>query len=298
MPRSNYDKGFIDGVSIKNIPIEITQSYNSNVYWVNSVIGSNSNKGTLKYPVASLAYAISLCTANNGDIIFVAEGHSEDVIAAGGINLNIAGVTIIFLGNGAKRATINFKTAITASITITAENIALINPRFTAGIDNLSNPISITAADCKIINGSWYDGTAIDTSECIVASTLASRLYIDGWKYYAGTETGSPKKTQIKLTGVSNPTLMNIDIAGNFIVANINNPTTACTNMRLENVILKNTNATPYPGIVFQAACTGQAKNVDIRIASGGTFISTLADINFDDNCRGYAAAGYGANFT
>jgi hypothetical protein len=68
--------------------------------------------------------------------------------------------------------------------------------------------------------------------------------------------------------------------------------------MRLENVILKNSNATPKPGIVFQAACTGQAKNVDIRIASGGTFISSLANINFDDNCRGYAAAGYGANFT
>jgi hypothetical protein len=298
MPRSNYDKGFIDGVSIKNIPIEITQSYLSNVFWVDSVTGSNSNRGTLKYPVSTLAFAISLCKENNGDLIFVAEGHSEDIIVAGGINLNKSGVTIVFLGNGSKRGTINFKTAVTSSMTMTAANTVLVNPRFTAGIDALTSPISITAADCSIINGTWGDGTAIDTTDCIVATTAAARLTIDGWKYYAGTETGTQKNSQIKLTAVDNPVLSNIDIAGNFLVANINNATTACTNMRLENVILKNSNATPKPGIVFQAACTGQAKNVDIRIASGGTFISSLANINFDDNCRGYAAAGYGANFT
>ena len=289
---SNYDKGFIDGVSIKNIPIVITQSYLSNVYWVDSVTGSNSNRGTLKYPVASLAYAIGLCTANNGDIIFVAEGHSEDVVAAAGINLNISGVTIIFLGNGAKRGTINFSTLVTASMTLTAANTTIVGARFTASIDALTGPIAISAADCQLINCSWYDGTTIDTSDCVVATTAASRLLIDGWNYYPGNEAGTQKNSQFKLTAISAPVLRNINIRGNFLVGNINNATTACTDMSLQNIVLKNSNATPKPGMVLQAACTGMAKNIDVRIVSGTSFVSSVAAVNWDNSCLGYHTDG------
>jgi len=288
---SNYDTGFPQGLTIRNIPIEIAQNGNSNVFWVNSVVGSNGNQGNFLHPYASLAYAITQCTANQGDRIFVAAGHSENVVAAAGILLNIAGVTIEFLGEGSNRGVINFTTLVSASLSITAANVTLINPRFVAGIDALTGPISITAANCAIINGSWYDAPAMATSDCIVATTAATGLTIDGWKYYAST-TGTQKNSNIKLTAVADAVLQNIDIAGDFLVANINNATTECTGLRLQNVYLNSLNATPKPAIVLQANTTGMAKNVDLRIASGTTFVSSVAKMNWDLECLGYHADG------
>jgi hypothetical protein len=288
---SNYDTGFMNGVTIRNLPIEIAQNGNSNVFWVSSTAGSDGNQGNFLHPYATLAYAITQCSTK-GDRIFVAAGHVESVKSAAALLLNVAGVTIQFLGEGSSRGTINFSTVVGASMSITAANVTLINPRFTAGIDALTGPISITAANCTIINGTYVDGTAIDTTDCIVASTAATGLGIYGWRYVEGTGAGTQKNSNIKLTAVANVTLKNIDISGNFLVGNINNATTACTQMRLGTVFVQNTNATPKPGIVLQAASTGMAKSVDVRIASGSTFVSSLAALNWDAACLGYKAGG------
>jgi hypothetical protein len=255
MPVSNYDTGFEYGLTVRNIPIEIAQNGDSKTFWVNSIVGHDvSLYGNFLHPYASLAYAISKCSGN-GDRIYVAAGHVENVIAAGGLNLNVPGVTIEFLGEGSLRGTINFSTIVGASMTMTAAGVTLINPRFTAGIDALTGPISITAADCNIINGEWFDGTLIDTTNCIVATTAATRLGIYGWKYFSGSETGTQKQSNISLVAVSGIILKNIDIRGNFSVACINNATTACPAMTLTNVLCKNTNATPYAALVLQTAC-------------------------------------------
>jgi hypothetical protein len=177
-------------------------------------------------------------------------------------------------------------------MTITAANVTLINPMFTASIDALTGPISIAAAYCTILNGTYCDGTAINTSDCIVATTAATGLTINGWKYVVGSETGTQKNSNIKLTAVANPTLKNIDIAGNFLVGNINNATTACTGIKLSDTFLQNTNATPKPGMVLQAATTGMAKNVDIRIVSATAFVSSVAKMNWDGKCLGYHTDG------
>lgn len=288
---SNYDTGFPQGLTIRNIPVEIAQNGNSNIFWVNSAVGSNGNQGNFLHPFATLAYAITRCTANQGDIIYIAAGHSEDIIAASGILLNIAGVTIKFLGEGSNRGTINFTTIVSASLSITAANVTLINPRFVAGFDALTAPISITASNCSIINGSWYDTPAMAATDCIVATTAATGLTIKGWKYYAST-TGTQKKSNIKLTAVSNVVLQDIDINGDFLFANINNATTECTDLRLQNLYLKNSNVTPEPVIILQANTTGMAKNVDLRIVSGTTFVSNVAKMNWDAQCLGYHADG------
>jgi hypothetical protein len=292
MTVSNYDFGFPNGVAIRNLPIEPLLNPIAKVFWVDSINGSDGNSGNFHYPFATINYAVTQCTNGNGDRIFVAAGHIEDVASAGALAINKTGVIIEFLGEGSLRGTINFKTLVTASMTITAANVTLINPRFTAAIDALTGPISITAANCSIINGLYYDGTAIDTTNCIVATTAATGLTISGWRYVVGTGAGTQKNSNIKLTAVANPTLKNIDISGNFLVANINNATTECTGMRLQDVFVANSNATPKPGIVLRANATGMAKNVDVRIASGTTFVSSVAKVNWDAQCLGYNTDG------
>jgi hypothetical protein len=292
MTVSNYDFGFPNGVAIRNLPIEPLLNPIAKVFWVDSVNGSDGNVGNFGYPFATINYAVSRCTSGNGDRIFVAAGHVENVVSASGLAINKTGVIIEFLGEGSLRGTINFKTSVSASMTVTAANVTLINPRFTAGIDGLTGPISLTGNYISILNGSYYDAPGIDTIDCIVAPTAETGLTIDGWKYVPDNEAGAQKHSNIKLVGSDEVTLRNIEIVGNFDVAPINNATTKCTNLQLNSVYVNNLNVTPHPGILLQATTTGMAKNVDVRIASGTTFVSSVAKLNWDGKCLGYHADG------
>lgn len=291
MPYSHYPHGFSHGVSIKNVPVDITASSSANVFWVNSETGSNQNRGTFLRPFATLAYAISQCTNSQGDKIYVSAGHVETVDSASAVTVNVAGITIEFLGEGANRATLNFTTSIAASIVISASNVTIINPYCVCNKDALTSPITITGSNCKIVNGEWHDRAGLAATNVIVASSAATALKIYGWKFYAST-TGTQKLTHIQANGIADLELKDIEIFGDFATGNINNVGTALTNLILDGVKLKNTNATPKPGMVIQAATTGQAKNVDIRIASGTTYVSSVAAINWDYNCLGYNADG------
>lgn len=63
MPYSNYPHGFSHGVTMRNIPVDLSINPKANIFWVDSNNGSDSNKGTFTFPFASLDYAISQCTA-------------------------------------------------------------------------------------------------------------------------------------------------------------------------------------------------------------------------------------------
>ena len=77
-------------------------------------------------PFATLDYAIGQCTANNGDVIICKAGHTESVAAAADLVFDVAGVTVIFQGNGTNRATIDFGTDAAADMDVTAANVTLI----------------------------------------------------------------------------------------------------------------------------------------------------------------------------
>ena len=132
MPISNYPNGFPGGVSIRGVPI--AQTHPGKVFWVSNVTtgllpgqrgGSNGNKGTFNDPFSTLAYAISRCVANRGDIIFIKPGHAESIASATALPFDIAGVAIVGLGIGANRPTFTFTTANTAKIPVSAANISV-----------------------------------------------------------------------------------------------------------------------------------------------------------------------------
>ena len=50
--------------------------------------------------MTTLDAAVALCAANNGDTIFVAPGHAENLAAANAVDLDIAGITVEGIGNG------------------------------------------------------------------------------------------------------------------------------------------------------------------------------------------------------
>ena len=280
MPISNYPNGFNNGVAIRNMPV--LNSYSGNVYWVDSVNGSNQYRGTFARPWASLAYAYSSDKITSGDIVVLKAGHVETISAAAGVAADIAGTAVLFLGEGSARAQIQFGTATGADIDISAANITFVNPLFVAAIDALTGPIDVNAADFTIVNGEYRDAASIDTTDALVADANADRLTITGWKYVRGDEGGTQKQSNIQIAAASDVRLSNIDIVGDFATGAIENGT-AWVDAGLENIVINNTNASPTVAVLMQATSSGWFRNSSLRVASGTTYVTATTDMQYDN---------------
>lgn len=149
-----------------------------NVFYVHSVSGSDSDSGTAPVSAkATLAAAIALCTANNGDVIFVLPGHTEAVTVSS-LNLNVAGVTIIGLGSGSLKPTFTFADT-DSRINVSKANGVWQNVRLTAAVgDVVTAFLHATAAQ----NSKYIDieFTASSTFNFINQYTLGAANISDG----------------------------------------------------------------------------------------------------------------------
>lgn len=231
MPISNFPGGFAHGVNIRGMPL--LNSYAGSVFWVDSGAGSDGNKGTFDRPFATLDYAVGRCKANNGDVIMIKPGHSETISSAGALDLDVAGITIIGLGSGADRPTFTFDSAITADMDVDAANITVANCLFVNGIDNLTAPIDVNAADFSFIDCETRDNnSSFHCDDFILTDDNADRLYIDGWVHRAnGGKAGA--QTAISIVGGDDHVIIPRVIDGAFATACIENVTTACDTLQV-----------------------------------------------------------------
>ena len=148
---NNFQTAFTDSLTVRGIPL--SQAYPGEVFWVNnsSVLsdggspGSDGNVGSYKQPFSTIDYAIGRTVASRGDIIAVMPGYTENVTAAGGIAMDVAGTAIVGLGMGTLRPQLSL-TAAAGSIIISAANTALIGVDMIATFADVTNAISIEAA--------------------------------------------------------------------------------------------------------------------------------------------------------
>jgi len=156
MPNSNYPNGFNNGLTVLGLPIQ--NMIAGNVFWVNSATGADSlgQSGSRDNPYATIGFVIeqNLVTATNGDVIMVAPNHSE-AIAAGGITMDIAGVTILGLGEGNQTPQITFTDA-TSTWLITAIDCVVRNIVCIADANTTTAAFIIGAA------GTTITGTVLD----------------------------------------------------------------------------------------------------------------------------------------
>ncbi len=272
-----------------------TDVVTGNRFYVDSgaVNASDGNNGLRPgTPFATADAAVGACTALNGDFIYLMPGHVETVTAAGGLTLDIAGITIVFLGEGASRAQVTFTTAVGSDMDVGAEGITLYNPRFVAGIDALTGPIDVNAADFKMFNALVEDAAGIATTDWLVADANADDLLIDGWEYRVST-TGTQKQSNIQIAGATRPVLRNIRITGDFATGNIENGT-AWIDATLENIFLDNVDTAPTVAMLLQATSSGQMKNVNLRVASGSIYMTADNNMQFFDSAGVSVDAGGG----
>lgn len=213
MSGSNYPNGFLQGVTIRNVPI--LQTNPGKVFWVNNsgvsapggVGGSNSNDGTYTRPLSTINGALDKVVANRGDIICVAPGHSETVETDGGIALDVAGVAILGFGTGSLRPKIVLGTAAAAAVTVTAANMTLHNFVFEASFADVTNAIDVTAANFTASQLHFQEeGADLNFVDYIVASST--------------TDNNADGLTVVNCTGygidaaINSPILINADLEG------------------------------------------------------------------------------------
>lgn len=165
---SNYPGGFLNGVTVQGIPIQVTNPgqvfwvYNGTALSAGCVGGSNGNRGTFTQPFATLDFAITQCVAGRGDIILMKSGHAETLSSATALRLQTEGVAIIGLGTGTDRPTFTLDTANTVTIPVSAEAISIQNVLFKANFLNIAALFTITTGSrFTTQNCEFRDGSAI-----------------------------------------------------------------------------------------------------------------------------------------
>jgi hypothetical protein len=164
------------------------------VFFVDSGKGANAggNGKDADTPFASLDYAIGQCTASNGDMIVVMPGHAETLTAA--IALDIAGITIVGLGNGDNRPSFTLTASAAPAITISADDQKIHNLRFycaTAGTSYLKNLLRVAASDVDVSGCEFKINQVMTHTVRIVSGdkvTIRDSVFIN--QYWRGRHQG------------------------------------------------------------------------------------------------------------
>jgi hypothetical protein len=240
------------------------------VYYVSNTVvapggigGSDGNDGKSPLtPFSTLDYAVSQCVANRGDIIYVMPGHAETVTASD-IGIDVAGVSVIGLGNGATRPTFNLN-ATGSTIAMSAADCRLDNVLLTGGVDAIVAVITVSAADCKIVNVEYRDVTG-QCTDGILTTAAANRLEISGLRWDGATAAGT--NAAIALVGGDRIHIHDCRFDGNFAVGVIDVRTTATTDLEVHDCAARTQNAADIFLIDTITASTGMiGPRIQIRV--------------------------------
>lgn len=246
-----------------------------NVFFVQS---THANKGdtvgrgrTPNQPFATIDYAVGNCAANQGDVIVVLPSHVETITAAAGLDLDVAGITILGIGTGRSRPKIDFTTATTADLDVDAANIKIENIYFDlTSIDALAAPIDVNAADFVLSNCELE--TADTGGQCtlaILTDAAADRLTIENCIFHGSTDAGTA--AAIRIVGGNAHRIVGNSFQGNYTttLGAIDNATTPCTNAIINKNRINNRTASSAKAMTFQATSTGQISENHMQILTG-----------------------------
>jgi len=219
---SNYPGGFANGVTIRGVNLTTTNP--GEVFWVNNgalakggVGGSNGNDGSYRKPFATVDYAVSRCTANRGDIVFVMPNHNEGGTAAGLFDIDVAGVAVVGLGYKGNRPTFDYDDT-DVTVVISAANCTLSNVNLRASAGDVVTGISVTAANARIDNCEFLNEAAadnfIDFIETSAVANAADGLSVTNCRVYS-TDTGNNSFIEL------NQAITGLEMIGNEITLGV-----------------------------------------------------------------------------
>ena len=225
---------------------------------------------------ATLQAAIDACTDSQDDVIYVADGHTETVTAAGGLDVNKIGVSIVGLGKGNRRPTINFTTATTADMDVDAEGVSFENLIFDlTGVDALVGPIDVNAANASfkkcLFRTADADGQAVVG---IVTDANADGLLVQDCYAVGSTDAGTT--SFIRIVGGDEIVIKDNIIEGAFRITSggIEATTTAPGYLVVQGNVIRNLTAASTRAMNFVSGTRALIVNNRLAVRSGTTPIS------------------------
>ncbi len=250
-------------------------------------------------PFATLNYAVTQCTANQGDVIYLMPGHIELVTAAADLDLNVAGITILGCGHGTYQPIIRFTTIITADCDIDAANITVENVNWQAGFADITAAIDVNATDFTIRNCRFTEQTAalncliwiqdaaaagsdrITVEDCLVyAPDTANTHFIN----FAGTGDGHIVRRNALMGDWGTMAIggagiiTNANISDNYIY-NLANTANGCLNFAATATGIMCRNMVGNSAAASsQITATGMAKNFNYGVDIGGGDVQAIPE--------------------
>ena len=234
-------------------------------FFVDSTTGNSGNTGdTPTDALATIDQAINKCTASKGDVIIVMPGHAETIADATTLVPDVAGITIVGLGNATDQPEITFS-ATGSQIIVTGASTVLRNLRFVAGISAIDIGVNVDANNVTIegctftFSTTAYDfviGVDIDAYDyCTVRNCV-----FDAETATAGALSG------VQLDDANNCIIDGNYFSGDFSDSAIANPAADALGTKVlitNNYIYNDDTASASNGIQLQNAYTGLiARNV------------------------------------
>lgn len=141
-----------------------------NIYYVDSNVTVEGDGKSWANARNTLDEAVGLCTADNGDVIFLAPGHTETLgAAANEVDIDVAGVKVFAIGSGKLRALFDFTAATTTAFVIGADDVSVINCQFLANVTDVPEAIAIEAgAEQVTISNCLFYANLEGTDEFLV----------------------------------------------------------------------------------------------------------------------------------
>lgn len=167
--------------------------------------------GTVRF-FSTVDAAISACTASAGDKVYVLPGHTETVTATS-IAHDVAGVSVIGLGEGDFRPTFTFGAA-AATITVSAANATWKNCRFVANFADVAAAFTTTATGTIIDGNDFLDTSSILNFLSIVV-TGSTNNASDGLKFSNNYVYGLAATDGAVVSVLGN--LLRLQITDNFV---------------------------------------------------------------------------------
>lgn len=181
------------GLTTSSTPLTLARTpyvSTGNIYWVDSVTGSDSNSGLLQdEPLATVfgaSGAISLVTTATSATVICLATHRETVSSA--YSFSKTAINIVGLGSGTARP--QFTSGVTGTAWSMAAQIRMENLYFAAS-SAVSNPrIDIDAAGCEL-RDCQFDCGASDTGSTVRVTTSGDYARIVGCTFTATAEGAS-----------------------------------------------------------------------------------------------------------
>lgn len=285
---------FQSGLSSYGVPVlpyvpGVSGASVGNVWFVNSVSGSDGNVGTApNRALATLSKAITLANAtgyksgqqgtSTDDVIYILPGHVETIPSAAFIAVSKA-INIVGLGSGRARPVFTWATLTSATITIAGNNVTWSNCVFVGtGIDAIVTMFGVTGDDVTFHQCEFDIANATNQVSLGITITGTDRFRMIGCKVHGTLNAGCTNFVQI--VGAASKQ-NDYEFIGNSIIGAftttlgaINNITTACINMVVRDNVIVNSTASATKAIVLLTGSTGIVMNNRFGIGSGAAPIT------------------------